>query len=48
MPENYSGRIALIVAVLLVSLAGIFSPVLEKLRHPHEADHQLHRAKAGH
>jgi SecD/SecF fusion protein len=36
MPENYSGRIALIVAVLLISLVGIFSPVLVKLRHPHE------------
>ena len=36
MPQNYSGRVATILVVLIGSLACIFSPVLERLFHPHE------------
>jgi SecD/SecF fusion protein len=36
MPQNYSGRITMILVVLLGSLACIFSPVLEHLFHPSE------------
>src|SRR5438270_1719568 len=34
MPQNDSGRVMLILAVLVGTLALIFSPVLEKLFHP--------------
>lgn len=35
MSQNYSGRIAVVLLVFFGSLAMIFSPVLEKLFHPH-------------
>ena len=48
MPQNYSGRVTVILVVLLGSLAIIFSPVLEKLFHPHEQITQLGQAQARH
>ena len=35
MPQSYSSRVLIILGVLLGSLAMIFSPVLEKIAHPH-------------
>jgi SecD/SecF fusion protein len=35
MPQSYSGRVLIVLLVLLGSLAMIFSPVLEKIAHPH-------------
>jgi SecD/SecF fusion protein len=36
MSQNYSGRVTVVLIVLFGTLALIFSPVLEKLFHPHE------------
>ena len=36
MPQNYSGRMTVILVVFLGTLALVFSPVLEKLFHPRE------------
>ena len=36
MPQNYSGRVTVILVVLFGSLACIFSPVLEHVFHPSE------------
>lgn len=47
MPQQYSGRIAVILVVLFGSLAIIFSPVLEKLIHPHEHITQWIKLKPG-
>ena len=47
MPQQYSGRIAVILLVLFGSLAIIFSPVLEKLFHPHEQVTQWIKLKPG-
>jgi SecD/SecF fusion protein len=47
MPQNYSGRVITILIVLLGSLAVIFSPVLEKLFHPHEPINQWIKLKPG-
>src|SRR5690242_10123541 len=47
MPQQYSGRIAVILLVLFGSLAIIFSPVLEKLFHPHEQITQWIKLKPG-
>src|SRR5579859_3841109 len=47
MPQTYSGRLALIFAVILVVLAGIFSPVLDKLIHPHKQVTQWINLKPG-
>ena len=47
MPQNYSGRVTLVLVVFFGSLAIIFSPVLEKLFHPHEKITQWVKLKPG-
>ena len=47
MPQNYSGRLTVVLVVLFGSLALIFSPVLEKLFHPHEQITQWTKLKPG-
>jgi SecD/SecF fusion protein len=47
MPQNYSGRVLTILIVFLGALAVIFSPVLEKLFHPHEQVTQWVKLKPG-
>jgi SecD/SecF fusion protein len=47
MPQNYSGRVLVILVVLLGSLAVIFSPVMEKVFHPHEQITQWVKLKPG-
>src|SRR5215469_3121966 len=47
MSQNYAGRVIVILVVLFGSLALIFSPVLQKLFHPHEKIDQWIALKPG-
>ena len=47
MSQNYTGRVVVVLVVLFGSLALIFSPVLQKLFHPHEKIDQWIALKPG-